>query len=57
MRSGIFDLLRAAGEFSIGVRRLEVGDYEVDGRFLVERKTLHDLITSIKDSRLFRQAN
>jgi ERCC4-type nuclease len=37
-------------------RRLKVGDYEVDGRLLVERKTLVDLATSIEDGRLFRQA-
>ncbi|MCU7935574.1 MAG: nuclease [Candidatus Thiodiazotropha sp. (ex Dulcina madagascariensis)] len=56
MRSGIVDLLYAADEFSISIRRLEVGDYEVDGRFLVERKTLYDLTMSIMDGRLFRQA-
>ncbi|MCU7920900.1 MAG: hypothetical protein KZQ95_21465 [Candidatus Thiodiazotropha sp. (ex Epidulcina cf. delphinae)] len=56
MRSGIVDLLHAADEFSISIRRLEVGGYEVDGRFLVERKTLSDLMMSIMDGRLFRQA-
>ncbi len=38
------------------VRRLELGDYEVDGGLLVERKTLPDLVASIEDGRLFRQA-
>jgi len=38
------------------VRRLALGDYAVDGRLLVERKTLHDLTESIKDGRLFYQA-
>jgi DNA excision repair protein ERCC-4 len=38
------------------VRRLKVGDYLVDGRLVVERKTLLDLVSSIEDGRLFRQA-
>lgn len=37
-------------------RRLELGDYLVDDQLLVERKTLTDLVASIKDGRLFRQA-
>lgn len=37
-------------------RRLQVGDYLVDGRLLVERKSLPDLLQSIEDGRLFRQA-
>ncbi len=37
-------------------RRLQVGDYLVEGRLLVERKTLPDLLHSIEDGRLFRQA-
>lgn len=37
-------------------RRLSIGDYEIDGRLLVERKTLLDFVSSIKDGRLFRQA-
>lgn len=36
-------------------RRLPLGDYEVDGRLLVERKTLPDLAVSVIDGRLFRQ--
>ena len=37
-------------------RRLDLGDYLVDGQLLVERKTLTDLVASITDGRLFRQA-
>ncbi len=54
--SGIMDIFHAIDGVSIGVRRLTLGDYEVDGRLLVERKTLLDLTESIKDGRLFRQA-
>ena len=35
--------------------RLPLGDYLVDDRLLFERKTLDDLVASIKDGRLFRQ--
>ena len=36
--------------------RMPVGDYLIDGRVLVERKTVHDFVVSLKDGRLFRQA-
>ena len=42
-------------DFEVTVECLSVGDYRVDERFLVERKTLPDLTQSIKDGRLFRQ--
>jgi ERCC4-type nuclease len=56
MRSGIMDVFRGVEGVSIRVQRLALGDYVVDSRLLVERKTLHDLTVSIKDGRLFRQA-
>lgn len=37
------------------IQRLTVGDFQVDGRFLFERKTLHDFAVSVIDGRLFRQ--
>lgn len=36
--------------------RLPIGDFQVDNFLLVERKTIPDLIASIKDGRWFRQA-
>lgn len=48
--------LEALPEFSCTYQRLDLGDYQVDGRLLVERKTLHDFVTSIEDGRIFRQA-
>ncbi|MBC8183470.1 nuclease [candidate division KSB1 bacterium] len=42
-------------DIEIQVQRLILGDYEVDGKVLFERKTLVDLTASIKDGRLFRQ--
>src|SRR3990167_6477839 len=55
-RGGVVGALRASGNFAVAVRRLAVGDYLVDDRFLIERKTLPDLTLSIQSGRLFRQA-
>ena len=48
--------LRKLPRTEIVVRRLAVGDYEIDGRVLVERKTVHDFAVSVIDGRLFKQA-
>jgi len=40
----------------VTVSRLKLGDYRVDGRLLVERKTLLDFALSVLDGRLFTQA-
>jgi ERCC4-type nuclease len=53
------EVVRALHEMervAIAVRRLPLGDYQIEGKLLVERKTLADLAGSIKDGRLFRQA-
>lgn len=52
----IVDLLRQSPDFHVTVARLKLGDYLVDGRFLFERKTMPDLVTSIISGRLFTQA-
>ena len=48
--------LSEIGSFELSTRRLPVGDYLVDKRFLFERKTLTDFISSIISGRLFDQA-
>ena len=48
--------LQAMEDVDVRVERLKIGDYRVDGRLLVERKGLSDLLASIQDGRLFRQA-
>lgn len=48
--------LEALPEFSCTYARLDVGDYLVDGKLVVERKTLRDFVASIEDGRIFRQA-
>lgn len=54
--SGVIDALRGERQVSVVVERLPLGDYLVDGALLIERKTLPDLVASIKDGRLFAQA-
>lgn len=39
------------------VQRLSVGDYHLGGRLIIERKTVKDIVASIIDGRLFRQAS
>ncbi len=41
---------------TVEVRRLALGDYLIDERLLVERKTVSDFAASVCDGRLFRQA-
>jgi ERCC4-type nuclease len=50
------DVFKETRGVEVTIGRLPVGDYELNGKFLVERKTLMDFATSIKDGRLFRQA-
>jgi len=49
-------VLRAQSPVQIEIERLPLGDYRIDDALLVERKTLPDLVASIKDGRLFRQS-
>ena len=53
---GTIEALKRFDDVEVVVRRLTLGDYEVDGRILFERKTLIDLVASIKEGRLFDQA-
>jgi DNA excision repair protein ERCC-4 len=54
--SGVIEHLHAQESIRVTVRRLELGDYLVNQRVLVERKTVADLGVSIVDGRLFSQA-
>ena len=53
---GVVDAFLEMDDVSVSVKRLSVGDYEVDNSLLFERKTLVDFVASIKDGRLFYQA-
>lgn len=52
----VIDTLRSHEGVEVTVRRLDLGDYLLDGRLLFERKTLRDFAVSLKDGRLFDQA-
>jgi len=53
--SGVVEALRRTTGAEVVVERLSLGDYDVDGKLLFERKTLNDLAISIVDGRLFSQ--
>ena len=55
-KSGIPDLLRAVG-VNIEMKTLPIGDYIVAPETIVERKSIHDLISSVFDGRLFDQCS
>lgn len=55
-RDALTAALAACDAFTVEFRRLPVGDYRLDDALLFERKTLPDLVASIKDGRLFDQA-
>ena len=54
---GIAEILRKTAGVSVSMQRLPLGDYLVDQKLLVERKTFEDFASSIKDGRLFHQAS
>lgn len=54
-RSGIPSLLGARPNISTEVRDLDLGDYQIGERAVVERKSAADFIASIMDSRIFAQ--
>jgi DNA excision repair protein ERCC-4 len=54
--SDVIAELRKLPDTDVVVKRLLVGDYLIDGRVLVERKTVHDFAVSLVDGRLFQQA-
>jgi ERCC4-type nuclease len=55
--NALLRVLQRADDTEVHVRRLSVGDYVLDDRLLVERKTLRDFAVSVVDGRLFRQAS
>jgi ERCC4-type nuclease len=54
--AGVVQHLLARPDCEVITRRLRLGDYHIAGRLLVERKRWPDLVASIVDGRLFRQA-
>jgi ERCC4-type nuclease len=56
MPAGADRNLAMRGDATVEVARLRVGDYRVERRVVVERKTAADFAASLVDGRLFRQA-
>ena len=54
--SGVMAALQAFPDLTIRIERLPMGDYRIDDRALIERKTVADFAQSLMDGRLFRQA-
>lgn len=55
-KSGIPDLLKAIG-VNIELKQLPIGDYIVGPETIVERKSIHDMMSSVFDGRLFDQCS
>lgn len=56
-RSGIVEeLSKHNNQLTIEVCALQTGDYLIGDKIIVERKTLSDFLTSIKNGRVFQQA-
>jgi ERCC4-type nuclease len=54
-KSEVIKLLAGIENVAVRIRRLPIGDYQVDFRAIVERKTIKDFALSIIDGRLFKQ--
>lgn len=55
-KSGIPDLLKSIG-VKTEIKTLPIGDYIVAPETVIERKSIHDLMSSVFDGRLFDQCN
>jgi ERCC4-type nuclease len=54
-KSGVIESLLEIENVKVEIQRLSLGDYQIDSRVIVERKTLYDFAISIIDGRLFKQ--
>ncbi len=54
-KSEVIKSLMGIENVEVCIRRLGIGDYQVEKRVIVERKTLKDFAISIIDGRLFKQ--
>ncbi len=54
-KSEVIPSLSGIENVAVQIQRLSIGDYQIDNRVVVERKTLKDFAISIIDGRLFRQ--
>ena len=54
-KSDVIASLMQIEDVDVSIERLSMGDYRIENRLLVERKTLKDFAISIIDGRLFKQ--
>jgi ERCC4-type nuclease len=54
-KSEVIKFLTGIKNVNVQVQRLSIGDYQVNNRVIIERKTLKDFAISIIDGRLFKQ--
>lgn len=54
-KSEVIKFLTSIKNVNVQVQRISIGDYQVNNRVIVERKTLKDFAISIIDGRLFKQ--
>ncbi len=54
-QKGVIPVLAEMETVKLQIQRLPLGDYQVEGRGVVERKALKDFAVSIIDGRLFEQ--
>jgi len=54
-KSEVVESLMQIEDVEVSIQRLSLGDYQIDNRLIVERKTLKDFVVSIIDGRLFKQ--
>jgi ERCC4-type nuclease len=54
-KSEVIASLLQIEDVDVRIERLFIGDYQIDNRMIVERKTLKDFAISIIDGRLFKQ--
>ena len=54
-KSQVIPTLKLIEDVEVSIQRLSRGDYQIDNRLIIERKTLKDFVVSIIDGRLFKQ--
>ena len=54
-KSEVIESLVQIEDVVVSIRRLAMGDYQINNRLIVERKTIKDFAVSIIDGRLFKQ--
>jgi DNA excision repair protein ERCC-4 len=55
-KSEVIESLLAIENVKVDIQRLSIGDFQINNRVIVERKTLKDFAISIIDGRLFKQS-